>query len=97
MTVLLHLHVARGCVGPPCLASVVEVGVAPSIRHLPPARGVRGVSHAEPPIPLPLVIQTRGSLSAAVRMEEVDTAFWGSGMEAEGGSPVFDGPSWMMK
>lgn len=67
MAVLLLQHVARGALGTPPLASVVDMGVPPSVCHLPPARGVSGVSHATG---LPLVIQKGRSLWSAVRMEE---------------------------
>lgn len=69
MAVLFLQHVARGVVGTPHLASIVEVGLPPSICHLPPARGVSGVSHAICLALLLLVIQTGGYLGSAVRME----------------------------
>lgn len=53
---LLLQHVARGAVGPPRLASSVELGVPTSICHLPPFRGERGVRH----VSRPSVIQTGG-------------------------------------
>ena len=71
MALLLLEHVTCGAVGPPCLASIVEVGVPPSICHLRPARGVRGTSHATCLATLPLVIQAGGDLGSDVRMEEV--------------------------
>lgn len=71
MAVLFLQHIARGAVGDPSLASIVEVGAPPSICHLPPARGVRGASHAMRLAILPLVIQTGGYLRSTVRMDEV--------------------------
>lgn len=66
MAVLFLQHIARGAVGTPGLASMVEVGVPRSICHLPPVRGVRGgVSHAMMCVAiLPLVIQTGGDLES---------------------------------
>lgn len=75
--VVLPQHVVCICVGPPCLGSVCEVGVAPSICHLPPARGVRGLCHAMCLTPLLLVIQTEGDLG---RMEKVHPRSWGNGV-----------------
>lgn len=69
MVLLLLQHVA--------LASIVEVGVPPSICHLPPARGVRGVSHAKCLVTLPLVIQAGCDLRSAVRIEKVQPRYWG--------------------
>ncbi len=70
MPLLFLQHVARGAVGTPTLASIVEMGVPPSIRHLPPAGGMRGASHATCLAVLPtLVIQTGGCLGSSVRME----------------------------
>lgn len=71
MAVVFLLHVARCAVGTPGLATMVVMGVPSSICHLPPARGVRGASHAMCLAILPLVIQTGGYLEPAVRMEEV--------------------------
>lgn len=59
-------HIARGAVGPPRLASSVEMGVPTSICHLRPVRGERGVRH----INRPSVIQTGGYLGSAVRVVE---------------------------
>lgn len=70
VALLFFQHVACGAVGTPSLTSIVEVGVPPSICHLPPARGVRGVSHGICLIILPLVIQTAGYLESAFRMEK---------------------------
>lgn len=99
MAVLFLQHVARGAVGTPRLASIVEVGVPPSICHLPPAGGVRGASHAMCPATLPLVIQTGGCLGSAVRMEEVQPGIWGKevGDRCGGGLDFFAGPKWMIK
>lgn len=67
MTVLLLQHIAHGAVGTPGLASIVEVGVTPTICHLPPARGVRGASHAMCSVILLSVIQTGGYLGVSCR------------------------------
>lgn len=101
MAVLFLQHVARGGVGTPSMASIVEVGVPPSICHLPPARGVRGVSHARYLVILPSVIQTGGYLGSAVRMEEVQPWILGKeggdkrGAELDFFAPA--GPKWMIK
>lgn len=72
VAVLFFQHVARGAVGTPGLASIGEAGVPSSICHLPPARGVRGASHATCLEILPSVIQTGGGyLGSAVRVAGV--------------------------
>lgn len=73
---LLLQHIAHGALRKSSLAPIVEVGVAPSICHLPPARRVRGVSHAMCLVILPLVIQTGGYLRPAVRIDEVQPWQW---------------------
>lgn len=60
MALLFLQQVARGAVGSPGMAYAVKVGVAPSIRHLPAARRVRGVSHAKRRTTLSFDIQTGG-------------------------------------
>lgn len=57
-------HIACGAVGPPRLASGVEMGVPTSICHLRPVRGERGVRH----INRLSVIQPGGYLGSAVRV-----------------------------
>lgn len=77
VVLLLLQHVARGAVGTPGLASIVEVGVPPSIRHLPPVRGVRRASHGMLLAIFPLVIQTGGYLQ--VCCQDGRRAVWGLG------------------
>lgn len=67
---LLLQHITRGALRKPSLAPIIEVGVAPSVCHLSPARKVRGVSHAMCLAILPLVIQTGRYLRSAVSMDE---------------------------
>lgn len=76
MTVPFLQHIVHGAVGTPGLASIVEVGVPPSICHLPPARGVRGASHATCLVILLLVIQTEWYLGSPDRMDEVQPGKW---------------------
>ena len=91
MAVLFLQHVTRGAVGNPSLASIVELGVPPSVCHLPPTRGMRGLSHAECRATLPLVIQTGGYLESAGRMEEVEPGISGKekGEQVWWGTRVF--------
>lgn len=67
MALLFLQQVACGAVGNPSLASTVEVGVGPSICHLPVARQVRRVSHAKCLATLSFDIQTGGCLGSVVR------------------------------
>lgn len=67
VAMLFFQHVACGVVGTPSLTCTVEVGVPPSICHLPPARGVSGVSHGICLIILPSGIQAVGYLESAFR------------------------------
>lgn len=101
MALLFLQHVARGAVGTPRLASTVDVGVPPSICHLPPARGLRGASHAMCLVALALVIQTGRYLGSAVRMNEVQPGVWGKeeGNKSGGGLDSFApaAPKWMIK
>lgn len=60
MALLLLQQVACAAVGTPILATVVEVGVPASIRHLPPCRRVKGVGHRKRPKAVPSVIQAGG-------------------------------------
>lgn len=64
MLLLFLHHVASGAMGPPIMASIGEVGVPFSIRHLPPVRGAEGVSHVLSLTSLCPVIQTGGGQGA---------------------------------
>lgn len=70
VALLLH-HVTCGTVGTPILTSTFEVGVPPSICHLPPGWSLEGVSHGMCLKTLPSVIQAGGYLDSQVRTEEV--------------------------
>ena len=83
MALLFLQHVARGAVGTPILTSIVEVGVPPSICHLPPGRGVKGVSHGMCLVGLPSVIQAGGYPRLPVRMEVVQPGIWEEGGEGQ--------------
>lgn len=91
MTVLFLQLVACGAVGTPMLGSIVEVGVPPSICHLPPTRGMRGVSHAMSLAILALVIQTGGYLVSAVRTGELQPGL--GGKEVRDTWTLFPSPS----
>lgn len=97
MALLFLQQVARGAVGNPSLASTVEVGVAPSICHLPAARRVRRVSHAKCLATLSFDIQTGGCPGSAVRTIRNATLGGEGGNEetqqVQSGRKTGDGPS----